>query len=75
MNEKYNVFEIIRNITKEDYIKYIFNMINILEIFHNSTMVLLDENEEEINNLTKIEKLDFLYDILDSIYDCKLILK
>jgi len=30
MNEKYNVFEIIRNITKEDYIKYIFNMINIL---------------------------------------------
>ena len=75
MNEKYNVFEIIRNITKEDYIKYIFNMINILEIFHNSTLAFLDEIEEEINNLTKIEKLDFLYDILDSIYDCKLILK
>ena len=75
MNEKYDIFEIIRNITKEDYIEYISNMINILEIFHNSTMVFLDEIEQEVNNLTKIEKLDFLYDILDSIYDCKLILK
>ena len=74
-DEKYNYFEIIRNITKKDYIAYIKNMINILEIFHNSTMLFLDNIEEEINNLTNIEKMDFLYDILDSIYDCKLILK
>ena len=38
-------------------------------------VVFLDEIEQEVNNLTKIEKLDFLYDILDSIYECKLILK
>ena len=46
-----------------------------MEIFHNSTILFLDNIEEEINNLTNIEKMDFLYDILDSIYDCKLILK
>ena len=75
INEKYNVFEIIRNITKKQYIEYIYRMINNLEIFHNSTMIFLDKIEEEVINLTNIEKMDFLYDILDSIYDCKLILK
>ena len=74
INEKYNVFEIIRNITKKQYIEYIYSMINNLEIFHNSTMIFLDKIEEEVINLTNIEKMDFLYDILDSIYDCKLIL-
>ena len=73
-NNKYNFFELIQNITKNEYLEYIYNMIDILEIFYNNTMIFLDEIEEEIENLTNIEKLDFLYDILDSIYDCKLIL-
>ena len=50
-------------------------MIDILGIFHNSTLLFLEDIQNEIENLTKIEKIDFLYDILDSIYDCKLILK
>lgn len=69
-NNKYNFFELIQNITKNEYLEYIYNMIDILEIFYNNTMIFLDEIEEEIENLTNIEKLDFLYDILDSIYDC-----
>ena len=74
-NEKYDIFQIIRNITKNEYTEYIYNMNDILEIFHNHTLHFLEQIEDEINNLTHIEKMDFLYDILDSIYDCKLILK
>ena len=74
-NETYDIFQIIRNITKKEYGNYIYKMIDILGIFHNSTLLFLEDIQNEIENLTKIEKIDFLYDILDSIYDCKLILK
>ena len=42
-------------------------MINNLEIFYNNTMNFLDKIREEINNITNIEKVDFLYDIDNNI--------
>ena len=74
-NKKYDTFRIIRDITKKEYMTYISNMIQYLDIFYNNTINFLNEIEIEVNNLLKIEKSDFLFDILDNIYQCKLILK
>ena len=74
-DETYPIFEIIRNLTKQEYSNYIYNIIDILEKFHNITLLFLEDIHNEIKNLTKIEKIDFLYDVLDVIYDCKSILK
>ena len=49
-------------------------MIDKLEIFTNATILFLENIEYEVDNVTKFEKIDFLYDILDNIYECKLIL-
>jgi hypothetical protein len=62
----------IRNITKEEYINYIYDMIDILEKFENNTMSFLENIELELNNVTEFQ-IDILYDIIDQIYECKLI--
>ena len=71
---KYDIFDKIREVTKKEYINYINNMIENLEFFSNKTLLFLDKIEIEVNNITKLEKIDFLYDILDNIYECQLIL-
>ena len=73
-NGKYDIFDKIREVTKNEYINYINNMIENLEFFSNETLLFLDKIEDEVNNITKFEKIDFLYDILDNIYECQLIL-
>ena len=49
-------------------------MIDNLDSFSNATLLFLKKIEEEIDKTEKFEKIDFLYDILDNIYECKLIL-
>ena len=71
---EYDIFDKIREVTKNEYINYINNMIEHLEFFTNETLLFLDKIEDEVNNITKFEKIDFLYDILDNIYECQLIL-
>ena len=73
-NNKYEIFSKIREITKKEYINYINEMINNLGNFTDATLLFLDKIEEEVENITKFEKIDFLYDILDNIYECKLLL-
>ena len=70
--EKYDVFNEIRKITKEEYINYIYNMIDILEKFENNTMTFLENIELELNNVYEFQ-IDILYDIIDQIYESKLI--
>ena len=48
-------------------------MNNNLEKFLNTTLLFLEKIEDEINKLNKIEKIDILYDILDNIYESKLL--
>ena len=62
------------HITKNEYINYIYQINNNLENFTNLTILFLESVEEEITNLNKIEKIDFLYDILDNIWESKLLL-
>ena len=73
-NGEYDVFQKIREITKDEYLQYINTMINNLNDFSNATILFLEKIEEEIDKVEKFEKMDFLYDILDNIYECKLIL-
>ena len=70
--EKYDVISQIRKVTKEEYINYIYNMIDILEKFENNTMIFLENIELELNNVYEFQ-IDILYDIIDLIYECKLI--
>ena len=72
-NGKYDVFIKIRKETKEEYINYIYQMNNNLEKFSNTTILFLKEIEEEVDKLNKIEKIDILYDILDNVYEGKLL--
>jgi len=73
-NRTYDIFDKIREVTQNEYINYINNMVENLELFTNETLFFLDKIEDEVNSITKFEKIDFLYDILDNIYECQLIL-
>ena len=73
-NDKYEIFKQILEITKKEYMNCIYRMNNNLENFSNLTLLFLEYIEKEINYLDKIEKIDFLYDILDNIYESKLLL-
>ena len=73
-NKKYDVINKIRKITKEEYIHYIYNMLNILELFQNNTLKFLDNIEEELENINTFH-IDLLYDIKDEIYESRLIFK
>ena len=70
--ERYDMINQIRNITKEEYINYILNMVDILEKFENNTMSFLENIELELNNVYEFQ-IDILYDIIDQVYECKLI--
>ena len=76
-NAKLNKYETLNQIlisTKNEYIKYIYDMIDILGGFKNQTLKFLDDIENELTSITSF-KVDFLYDIIDSIYECKFIFK
>ena len=76
-NIKLNKNELINEIlivTKNEYIKYIYDMVDILAKFENDTIRFLDNVEKEVYNIN-IFQIDVLYDIIDSIYDCKIIFK
>ena len=73
-NNKYEIFLKIREITKNEYINYINAMNDNLANFTKVTLLFLDRIEEEVENITKFEKIDFLFDILDNIYECKLLI-
>lgn len=73
-NDSYEFINEIRNITKNSYIEYVHNMIQNLEIFNNKTLFFLDRIEEETMKI-EIFQIDLLYDIIDLIYDTKLIFR
>ena len=72
--EKYESVNKIRKITKEEYINYIYNMLEILEKFENNTLIFLEEIKNEMNNIDNF-LVDILYDIVDQIYLTKNIFK
>ena len=74
INNEYEFINEIMLITREEYIQYIYNMIDIIENFENTSMIFLENVEEELNNLTSFQ-IDLLYDTIDIIYDTKLIFK
>ena len=71
---EYDFVNKIRNITKNEYIKYIYDMINILENFENKTLTFLNDLEDELINIDDFQ-IDILYDIIDIIYESKQIFK
>ena len=71
---EYDFISKIRNITKDEYIKYIYNQLETLEIFENKTLLFLDNLENELYNIKDFQ-VDVLYDIIDSISDSKQIFK
>ena len=73
-NNSYEFINQIREITKESYIEYIHNMINNLNNFNNHTLKFLNDIKEETIQI-EIFQIDLLYDIIDLIYDAKIIFK
>ena len=74
INNSYEFINDIREITKNSYINYVKDMVIILENFYNQTLTFLDNIEEEVNKI-EIFQIDLLYDIVDLIYDAKIIFK
>ena len=72
INDDYDLINQIIMITREEYIKYIYNMINLIEIFENDTINFFKELEQEIKILDYFQ-IDILYDIIDVIHDANLI--
>jgi len=73
-NRKYNIINNICNTIKREYIDYIYDMISILELFENKTLKFLENIAEELDNINDFQ-IDVLYDIIDNIYESKLIFK
>ena len=71
---EYDFINKIRKVIKEEYINYIYNMIEILEIFENKTLLFLDDIENELKYIEDFQ-IDILYDITDQIYESKQIFK
>ena len=72
IEEKYDITNQIRNITKFEYINYIYEMLNCIENFKNATMEFFDNVLQELNKINDFQ-IDFLYDIIDKIYEGKII--
>ena len=72
--KKYNEINIIKNITKEEYLNYIYKMLNILANFYNKTLIFLENITEELKNINDFQ-IDILYDIIENLYESKLIFK
>ena len=73
-DNSYETINKIRIITKNSYINYINNMSKILSFFEIQTMIFLNNIEKEIKSINIIQ-IDILYDIIDLIYDGKMIIK
>ena len=73
-NTEYEIMNEIRNVTKDEYINYIENMFDIIITFENNTLIFLENVNEEVDHIQSF-KLDVLYDIIDVIYDGKLVFK
>ena len=73
-NDKYDFINKIRNVTKEEYINYIYEMLYILANFENKTLKFLDDINNELDNIDDFQ-IDLLYDIKDQIDESKLIFK
>ena len=67
---KYEKFIEIREITKSEYLNYIINMTNILENFYNNTLNYINDLYNELSKINDFQ-IDILYDIIDSINNCK----
>ena len=72
IENNYDMINQIRNITKEEYINYIYEMIDILNFFENNTSEFLENIEKELLYVDDFQ-IDLLYDIIDQIYEAKLI--
>ena len=72
INGKYDFIIKITEMTKEEYIKYIYNIIKLMELFLKNSLTFFENVEKE---LLKIEEfhIDLLYDIVDIINESKLI--
>ena len=71
---KYEKFNEIRQITKNEYIIYIQNMTNILDNFYNDTLNYIKDIQNELNNISDFQ-IEYLFDIIDSINESKEILE
>ena len=69
-NEQYDFINKIRNITKKEYIGYIYSMLELLENFENKTLIFLEGVENELKYIDDFQ-IDLLYDIIDQLYECK----
>ena len=70
----YDFINEIRRVTKDEYINYIYSMLDILENFENKTLIFLDDVEKELDNIEDFQ-IDLLYDIKDQIEESKQIFK
>ena len=67
---KYEKFNEIIKIIKNEYINYIEKMTNNLEIFHNRTLIYINNIQNEFYKANDFE-VNLLYDIIDSIQESK----
>ena len=74
INDDYDFINQIIEITRDEYIKYIYNMIDIIERFENETMNFLKGLEQETKSLDNFQ-IDILYDIIEVIHDANIIFK
>ena len=72
INEGYEFINEIVNITRNSYINYTYNMIDIMEEFQNKALTFFDNIEDELKHVKNFH-IDILYDLVDLIYDIKLI--
>ena len=74
-NSKLNKYETLNQILiSKKNINYTYDIVDILGGFKNQTLKFLDDINNELTSISSF-KIDFLYDIIDSIYECKFIFK
>jgi len=73
-NRKYNIINNIRNTIKGEYLDYIYDMLSTLELFENKTLKFLESLADELDDINDFQ-IDVLYDIIDNLYETKLIFK
>ena len=74
IDNKHEVFNEIRIITKNEYINFINKSLLLVEVFNNKTYDFLLEVKEEVGRIDNFQ-LDLLYDLIDIIYETKKIFK
>ena len=73
-NNKHEIFQEIRTLTKNEYISFINDMLLLVEVFNNKTFVFLLEVGEEVSRIDNFQ-IDLLYDLKDIIQEAKKIFK